>query len=473
MTTTFPLELLERADLDRETGADGRAGAMDVYCRYAAHIDPATPEGAARVRWMLDLGRPLPFEVEPLMERASERAASEMLRASASLATAHFAVRTSKFERAESILRRVLAEVRGTGATLEHAACLHLSSAFRAQRREFEALVMARRAAALAKVAGDPANVATALLHLGATLTEIGEWAAFDAVAAEIEELAQSVPPVRLEAIARNLHRYRAEALLERRDLAAARREIDAYAAHRTDAWLRESAVSGGLMLRARCDLAAGNVEGALTTTERLLAGMDEASGDWFSCSAMLVNCLARVVPARAAAAARPVLRLLETHGTRAVGTGGVLRAAASIGQALEPVEGAGDEALFAYEIAAAAMFERTAELHVCLRDIDELSSAIADDREMLARFGRRYVDEHEAMLAAIARLHEAGVVAEPLRLARLVAADGVVRVCAWCLCVRAGDGTQLPVGHFLPDSTRFRVTHGICPECVTRYGNR
>jgi hypothetical protein len=118
-------------------------------------------------------------------------------------------------------------------------------------------------------------------------------------------------------------------------------------------------------------------------------------------------------------------------------------------------------------------MFERTAELHACLRDIDELSDAIADDREMLARFGRRYLDEHEAMLAAIARLHEAGVVAEPLRLARLVGADGVVRVCAWCLCVRAADGTQLPIGHFLPDSTRFRVTHGICPDCVERHGNR
>jgi hypothetical protein len=473
MTSTLPLELLERADLDRETGADGRAGAMDVYCRLAEHIDPSTPDGAARVRWILDLGRPLPFEVEPLMQRASERAATQALRTSASIAIAHFAVRTSEFERAESILRRVLHDVRGTGSTLENAACLHLSSAFRAQRREFEALVMARRSAALAKVSGDPANTATALLHLGATLTEIGEWAAFDAVAAEIEELAPSIPAVRLEAIARNLHRYRAEALLERGDLAGARRQLDAYATHRTDAWLRESAVLGGLMLRARCDLAAGNVEGALATTERLLVSMDEGSGDWLPCSAMLVICLSRAVPSRAAVVAKPILRLLETNGTRSIGTGGVLRAAASIGQALEPVTGAGNEALYAYEIAAAAMFERTAELHACLRDIEELSSAAADDREMLARFGRRYVDEHEAMLAAIARLHEAGVVAEPLRLSRLVAADGVVRVCAWCLCVRAGDGTQLPIGHFLPDSTRFRVTHGICPDCVTRYGNK
>jgi tetratricopeptide (TPR) repeat protein len=473
MTATLPGELLERADLDRETGADGRASAMDVYCRLAEHIDPSTPTGAARVRWILDLGRPLPFEVEPLMRRASERAPNPALRTSASIAIAHFAVRTSDFGRAESILRRVLQDVRGTGSRIEGAACLHLSSAFRAQRREFEALVMARRSAALAKSAGDPANTATALLHLGATLTVIGEWAAFDAVAAEIEELAPSIPAMRLDPIAGNLHRYRAEALLERGDVAAARRQLDAYTAKPTDAWLRDSAVTDGLMLRAKCDLAAGNVEGALATTERLLESMDETSGDWFPCSAMLVACLARAVPGRAATVARPVLRALETRGTRAIGTGGVLRSAASIGQGLEPVAGAGNEALYAYEIAAAAMFERTAELHACLREIEELSSAIADDREMLARFGRRYLDEHEAMLAAIARLHEGGVVAEPLRLARLVAADGVVRVCAWCLCVRAGDGTQLPIGHFLPDSTRFRVTHGICPDCVERYGNR
>src|SRR5882724_7740306 len=120
MSATLPLELLERADLDRETGVDGRAGAMDVYCRLAEHIDPSTADGAARVRWILDLGRPLPFEVEPLMQRASERATSHALRTSASIAIAHFAVRTSEFERAESILRRVLHDVRGSGSTLEN-----------------------------------------------------------------------------------------------------------------------------------------------------------------------------------------------------------------------------------------------------------------------------------------------------------------------------------------------------------------
>lgn len=446
---------------------------MDAYRRFADRIDPATPDGADRVRWMLDLGRPLPFDLEPLMRRASEHAADPALRRSADMALAQFAVRTSDFERAETILRLVLDDVRGSGSAVEHAVCLHLSAAFRAQRREFEALVMARRSAAIAKTLGDPALTATSLVHLGATLTEIGESAAFDAVAAELEALAPSVPAVRMETISRNLHRHRAQSLLDRGDVDGARREVDAYFASHTDAWLEEPTARGGFVLRARCDLAVGNVEGALSTVQGVLAGTEEGAGDWLRCSALLVVCLARVAPERAALAARGVLHVLESRGTRAIGTGGVLREAAAIGCALEPLPGSGNEALLAYEVAAAAMFERTAELHACVREIEELSGAIDEDRELLTRFGRRYLEEHEAMLATIARLHDAGVVAEPLHIAPLVAADGVIRVCAWCLCVRARDGTQLPIGHFLPDSTRFAVTHGICPTCVARYGAR
>lgn len=471
MSSSIATERLRRADRDREKGSGGLSEAVLAYACDAAHVDPATPDGAARVRWLLDLSRALPFELEDLMRRAAAEAPELALRRAARLAVARFAVRRSRFPEAETILRDVLHEVRGTGTAAEHEACLHLSAAYRAQRREFEALVLARRAAVVAKTLGDPASAVASLVQLCATLMEIGEWGPFDVAVAEIEWLAPLVPPARLAPVLRSLDRYRAQSLLERGDPDGARAALDSSSAEGADSWSRADDERKGLVLRARCDLAAGNVEGALGAAERAVSSSAEGSAGWIRAAALLVPCLARSGARRAPTAGGAVLDVLDAVGTAIVGTGGVQRAAATIGLALERFPGAGGEALRAFEIAASAMFARTAEMHASIAEVSELSEAIAEDREMLTRFGRRYLDEHEAMLSTIARLHDAGVVDEPLHLAPLVAADGVIRVCAWCLCVRAEDGTQLPVGHFLPDSTRFSVTHGICPSCAQRYG--
>ena len=86
--------------------------------------------------------------------------------------------------------------------------------------------------------------------------------------AAEIEAIVPSIPPVRRDVVVSSLRRYRIGSLLDRGDLVGARRELDAYDVSDGDAWLRETTARGAILLSIRCDLAAGNVEGALSTTQ-------------------------------------------------------------------------------------------------------------------------------------------------------------------------------------------------------------
>ena len=43
------------------------------------------------------------------------------------------------------------------------------------------------------------------------------------------------------------------------------------------------------------------------------------------------------------------------------------------------------------------------------------------------------------------------------------------MRICPWCLRVRAPDGAMLPVGHYLPSGSGLTVEHAVCNACEAR----
>ena len=71
---------LARADAIRENGGAGRDAVIDAYRTHAASIDPSTPAGEDRVRFLVTTGRIVQREFEPLLLRASDVAADDAVR---------------------------------------------------------------------------------------------------------------------------------------------------------------------------------------------------------------------------------------------------------------------------------------------------------------------------------------------------------------------------------------------------------
>lgn len=464
------LESLRRADSLCQGGAEARAEAMSIYRELASSIDPATAEGELRVRWLLSSRRALSPEFEDLLARAAERAGDAGTRFLASIAGAQFPQRRGDFRTAEAILRRGLSEVRGSQSRREVSACMLLSGVFRAQHREFEALVLARRASRLAERLGPPAAQAAALVHLGAALLAIGEHAAFDATASALEALLPSLEPHETIAMRRPMLAYRAESFVERGDHDAARREIAVRDAMPLEDWLREQLAAEDAERDARMLCAEGRFGEALALVARWHRPDGPRGVEWFEWTGVEIACRART-PQREglAEAAVRLLDEIERTGCQLLGPGGALRLAASVGKALAQTPGEASPAQRAYRFAAAMMLERTRELDVCIAELGELSAAMEEDCRMLAEFRLRFVREHEAMLSTIAKSYDLPGADQPTVFHAYAAGDGRLRICAWCLQVRTPDGRELPIGHYVPDAERLAVTHGICDPCASR----
>lgn len=463
-------ESLRRADSLCGGGPEAREEAMAIYREHASAIDPATAEGELRVKWLLGSRRALSPEFEDLLARAAERASDGGTRFLASIAGSQFPQRRGDFRTAESILRRGLSEVRGSQSRQEMSTCMLLSGVFRAQHREFEALVMARRASRLADRLGPPAAKAATLVHLGAALLVIGEHAAFDATAAELEAVLPSLEPHETLAMRRPMLAYRAESFVERGDHDAARREIAVRDALPLEGWLREQLAAEDAERNARMACAEGRLDEALALVARWHRPDGPRGVEWFEWTGVEVACRART-PGREglAEAADRVLGEIERTGCQLLGPGGALRLAASLGRSLSLAPGEAAAAQRAYRFAAAMMLERTRELDACIAELGELSVAMEEDCRMLGEYRLRFVREHEAMLATIARSYDLPGAEPPTVFSAFAAGDGRLRICAWCLQVRTPDGRELPVGHYVPDAERLAVTHGICDPCALR----
>jgi hypothetical protein len=161
-------------------------------------------------------------------------------------------------------------------------------------------------------------------------------------------------------------------------------------------------------------------------------------------------------------------LALFTTEGATD-GVAARLRYALLLAEVADKECGSLDLAKRAYESAAAAVLLRTAEIDRAMREIPELAGDHDDDAKALAEFRRRFQEEQERVLEAVAPLLIGNIASGQMPLWTRDSLRDAIGVCAWCLRVRLLDGTMLPVGHFLPSDPALRVSHGICPPCMMR----
>jgi len=117
-----------------------------------------------------------------------------------------------------------------------------------------------------------------------------------------------------------------------------------------------------------------------------------------------------------------------------------------------------------AIEVAAAECLKRVVQVSGLASDLPELVEASEEDLRVLEGQRARMRRGHALLFDRIAELWQPGNPAFDL-----VVEYGIVRVCAWCRRVSSRDGGWIPIAHFLPTSTAFAVTHGICQGCEAR----
>lgn len=131
---------------------------------------------------------------------------------------------------------------------------------------------------------------------------------------------------------------------------------------------------------------------------------------------------------------------------------------------------GAFDLAHEAYDRTAEAVLVSLEQVEECARWLPELGPATGDDAAPLSRARKQFLREQKTLLGRVARLLELQGGASVRGLLMHPRKEGLVAICAWCERVRTAEDLWLPIGHFVPRSGPFEVTHGMCPPCATGF---
>jgi hypothetical protein len=361
---------------------------------------------------------------------------------------------------AERRFLEVLAATRGSGADVGFIALANLAGLYMRQGRESESLLLARRLV-VASASRKPHVRAWARQTLCMAFANIDDW----------PRLAAELP------------------LFER--------EVDGCSGPAVAVYVRAS-----LALGAHVALRLGTLEEARVAHEKLVASLDEAAQsntrlftelmgaeieqrdgrlpeamaaarrarshaetpiEAMSPVAVEAECLVELEgPGRTRELVREALDAADACAMTAHAPSHLVEAAPKLAELVVGRCDDADLARRAYDMAAAAIVLRAAEIERALVDLPELAALERDDEAALAGFRARFHAGRRRFIAAVSKrrgrpivgFFESGVV-------------GIVTVCAWCLRVRRGDGAWLPLGHFVHVGDRRHVTHGMCAACA------
>ncbi len=497
---------LHEADRARDEQRTDRA--LELYRAHVAAIDPRSPEGRARLNWILSTVAAHDPAFAPALRSAAEHADDPDLALRAAVVASAVDVSEERYDDAEQILKRALRASRGEHPGAEIGAALGLTRLFRIQRRLFEALVMSRRALDLAQAVGDAWAEAVALQYLGSTLVELSDWCSLercvDALAAVAPRLDKDRRGLVLRAIA-TLH-----IVLEPAsdDLVAARAALGRWLAGPFHAWQVPDVERQTALYEARALLIERRPTEALALVSQhgaFDAPPEDAGGPrgWNSdalfdaelalrCRIAVhesahpadgpADCTAGCDGGAIAAAALEWIDAVETHGVGVLGTARVVTLVGHLAESLTTVPAAEPATSRALDVAARAALRRIYELESCVRDLDELRAgpATAQDEERLTAYRLRFAKGHEEVLNTLALdLERQGATRagdDPgdygaiQILTDIADPDGALCICAWCLRVRMAQSTWLPLGHYVPKAPALHVTHGMCPTCATTF---
>ena len=458
-----------RARLDAAAATSGpsvSAAERDLFGSLALRLDPRDAgDGRRMLRHLTSSLAPDPV-LAPVLDRFAAEAGDPEVRGFASLVRAQHAMYAGDLVAADLCVRALLRGVRGSGSRLERLALLSLARLALQMRREFEALVLARRAVREMDAARDPWGSVSGRLTLAAVFSLIGD---MPRLSATIEEswpkIDAIVDPTRREFARRSCHVRTAEVLESRGEHDAALGALRAreyvpgnpYPGERYHACILEADVRFTL---GQFDRAAERLDDAARSTSP-----SDRRGLRVRTRRL------RLDVCRGAGTAEADAEVLLEDLTGEPGLGAAVRRdfALLVGATLGPIPGGMSVARRAYDIAATASFERLGELDRFVRDVPESAAPTTDDLAVLEEFRRRTLESqretHEAVARLLARAAREGRTPAPM----LPTGGALTCICAWCQRVRTTDGLWLSIQQFLPLRLEgpIELTHGICTSCM------
>jgi len=376
-----------------------------------------------------------------------------------------------RIQDAETVLKEALRLSRGLGTAAESRACGNLGTLYGIHGRNFEALLLYRRALAIDREREDWRLVVLHLANIAAIYVQLDLHArATDA----IDELDATLPHIADDPTARQ----RAEdsalwvkvesapwlgGVTNARTLLSRIREIS-----RNDDDPRVHATVR--RLDAALHREAGNHEAALGLLDEALRIEDLDPSTRLDLLLERVQALEALDrPDEARSVAIHALEGLESVAGNAQLAADSVQAGAWLAAWFEHGDDASAYAHRAYDLAASATMERIRQLDAALGDLPELSSATTEDHTWFAELRDHYAHEQRALLERVVTVLEEARRQGRSPLHAVDGDDGLIRLCAWCCTVRTAEGHWIPVAHFIPSEPRVRVTHSICPACARR----
>jgi hypothetical protein len=465
---------LVEADSLRGGEPEDRRRALAAYRDLRAHLDPARPGDGERLRWVFE-NDPTRDAVVAEIAATAERSADGDLRETAVLVRGQSAADAGRPEEAEAVFRGLLDGGRGSGRRIERLACLSLAKLYAHQRRGFEALVISRLAATMARRAGHLWDLCVARARACMALEVLDDGERLAAAVEELDRALDGVAAERARPLRALVQGFRAEAALEVDDLEEARRSLASLRAY-------EDPARGGtgdprlpLYLEAEIELRTGRPAEALALARRCRELPARLATSDLPLSMLEARALAETgAAAEAGRVLRGVLDLLDQEADPdPLGTGQRIRWSVEAGRLLQDRLGSADEARRAFDLASGWVLRRIVEVGRVMAQVPELSGITPEDLRVLTDYRNRFVREQSEILDRVAALF--GDADPP---AGLVHGDspeeaGFFLACAWCRRVRTAAGTWLPVGEFLPDDRHLRISHGICRDCHNRWMER
>ena len=366
---------------------------------------------------------------------------------------------------AEAEYRAVLAATRGSGSATERAVSVNLARLCANDGREFEALALAHAAAALARRANHPWDLARAHLQLATALHGIEDYARIPAVLDQVAAIIATLDDA-------HATRMRLSLALQRARLAASLGDVDLARAALNETHAASVAATG----KPATDrivwlvtVVALNVAGRYGEAEPWLDKAPPAEGvvrRELECAEQRARCLLGLRPETdGLAAAEVFLAGLRDAPEGTVGCAWRLRAAIAIGSRMVELVPSSPSTKVAWDLAGHALIVRVAEIDACMRSLPEVAAAGTEVFDLLTEYRLRFRERHQQLLREVASSGP-----WPPVDAAVVDGQGLVIACAWCTRVRAADGHWVPIRQYLPqEGERFTLSHGICALCWER----
>lgn len=458
---------LAAADAARDGTPSLHVGALEVYRALAPEAPLDDAAWRSRIDFLFAREVRRDATVDGIARRFAASPDPDLARTSR-LVEAECALDRADVATAERTLVAMLAAERGRGTAFERRLCGSLAETYRRLTRDFEVLLLARRALRIVVPGTLPRQTAVMWYRVADALGGLGEWDALKAALDEMARVLADLPPDAELPLRRRLTVQRIRHAVRTGDLPRAEREVAELERLLALPAPEPADPRWFDMIRASIAVRLGRLDDArrLLDAVRALPAARPGVDPLPQYDLELAIAEGRADVSRAIA--RRMLEVVETRGEE-FGTGSALLWAS---RAVEVATvHAPDPALArrAFDAAGRTILRRIAEVERVMRLLPELSTSEPEDRAFLIASRARFQEEQARLLDGIAGFLRAHLDTGADLVPRLGGSDAFVSVCAWCRRVALPDDTWLPVGHYLPRQGPLRLTHGICPDCLAR----